>query len=81
MEDSFQKNLVQESDYSKYLEQLKTYYNLKNRYTSRNQTFINKLINSNDSIETKKKLYSKNKMIVHFKDYCKQLVYMMKIRI
>tara|TARA_B100000780_G_scaffold234760_1_gene175207 strand:- start:1979 stop:2773 length:795 start_codon:yes stop_codon:yes gene_type:complete len=62
MEDSFQKNLVQESDYSKYLEQLKTYYNLKNRYTSRNQTFINKLINSNDSIEAKKKLYSKNKI-------------------
>ena len=62
MEDSFQKNLVQETDYSKYLEQLKTYYNLKNRYTSRNQTFINKLINSNDSIESKKKLYSKNKL-------------------
>jgi hypothetical protein len=62
MEDSFQKNLVQETDYSKYLEQLKTYYNLKNRYTSRKQTFINKLINSNDSIESKKKLYSKNKL-------------------
>lgn len=61
MEDSFQKELVQESDYSKYLEQLKSYYNLKNKYTSNKKTFINKLINSKDTIESKKKLFSKQK--------------------
>tara|TARA_B110000483_G_scaffold243067_1_gene331168 strand:- start:4126 stop:4920 length:795 start_codon:yes stop_codon:yes gene_type:complete len=61
MSDSFQKDIVSESDYSKYLEEIKNYYNLKNKYTSHNQTFINKLINSDDSIESKKKLYSKHK--------------------
>ena len=61
MEHSFQKELVQETDYSKYLEQIKTYYNLKKKYTSQKQTFINKLVNSTDSIESKRKLYSKNK--------------------
>ena len=61
MEQSLQKELVQETDYSKYLEELKTYYNLKKTYTKTKETKINKLINSKDSIETKKKLYSKEK--------------------
>lgn len=59
MTDSFQKDIVQDSDYIKYLEEVKEYYNLKNKYTSKRQTFINKLINSKDySLETKKKMAS-----------------------
>ena len=61
MSDSLKKEIIEENDYSKYLEQLKTYYNLKKKYTSNIQTYINKLINSNDSIENKKKLYNKFK--------------------
>ncbi len=61
MEQSLQKELLQETDYSKYLEELKTYYNLKKIYTKTKETMINKLINSNDSIEAKKKLFSKQK--------------------
>jgi hypothetical protein len=61
MEQSLKKKLVQETDYSKYLEELKTYYNLKKTYTKTKETKINKLINSKDSIETKKKLFSKEK--------------------
>jgi hypothetical protein len=59
MSDSFQKDIVQESDYIKYLEELKEYYSLKKKYTAHKQTFINKLINSKDSsIDTKKKMAS-----------------------
>lgn len=61
MEQSLQKELLQETDYSKYLEELKTYYNLKKTYTKTKETMINKLINSKDSIEAKKKLFSKQK--------------------
>tara|TARA_Y100000816_G_scaffold69547_1_gene46503 strand:- start:3005 stop:3799 length:795 start_codon:yes stop_codon:yes gene_type:complete len=61
MEQSLQKELLLETDYSKYLEELKTYYNLKKTYTKTKETMINKLINSNDSIESKKKLFSKQK--------------------
>tara|TARA_X000000368_G_scaffold154033_1_gene121392 strand:- start:2932 stop:3726 length:795 start_codon:yes stop_codon:yes gene_type:complete len=61
MTDSLKKDIIQISDYSKYLEQVKIYYNLKNKYSTHKQTYINKLINSDDSIELKKKLYSKNK--------------------
>ena len=61
MEDLFKKNLIQDTDYSKYLEELKSYYNLKNKYNSHKKTFINKLINSKDSLEVKKKLLSKQK--------------------
>ena len=61
MEQSLQKELLQETDYSKYLEELKTYYNLKKTYTKIRETMINKLINSKDSIEAKKKLFSKQK--------------------
>ena len=61
MEQSLQKELLQETDYSKYLEELKTYYNLKKTYTKTRETMINKLINSKDSIEAKKKLFSKQK--------------------
>ena len=63
MEQSLQKELLQETDYSKYLEELKTYYNLKKTYTKTRETMINKLINSKDSIEAKKKLFSKQKYI------------------
>jgi hypothetical protein len=59
MADTIQKQVIQESDYSKYLEDLKNYYTLKNKFTSYKQTFKNKLINSNDSLEIKKKLFSK----------------------
>tara|TARA_B100000927_G_scaffold226673_1_gene186378 strand:+ start:16913 stop:17707 length:795 start_codon:yes stop_codon:yes gene_type:complete len=58
---SFQKEVLQESDYSKYLEELKTYYNMKKTYIKTKETVINKLINSNDSIESKKKIFSKQK--------------------
>ena len=61
MEQSLQKELVEESDYSKYLEELKTYYNLKKTYTKTKETAINKLINTKDSIESKKKIFSKQK--------------------
>ena len=61
MEQSLQKELLLETDYSKYLEELKTYYNLKKTYTKTKETVINKLINSKDSIESKKKLFSKQK--------------------
>ena len=54
-----EKDYIQDSDYSKYLEEMKMYYNLKNKYTSNKNTIINKLINSKDSLETKQKLYSK----------------------
>ena len=57
MTDSFQKDIVQESDYTKYLDELKEYYSLKKKYTTHKQTFINKLINSKDySLDTKKKM-------------------------
>jgi hypothetical protein len=59
MTDSFQKDIVQDSDYTKYLAEVKEYYNLKKKYTSKRQTFINKLINSKDySLDTKKKMAS-----------------------
>ena len=59
MTDSFKKDLVQDSDYTKYLEELKEYYSLKKKYNGHKQTFINKLINSKDSsIDTKKKIAS-----------------------
>ena len=61
MSDSFQKDLIQESDYNKYLEQLKKYYNLKKKYNSLSETYINKIINSQVSIDNKKKMYSKFK--------------------
>ena len=61
MENSFQKEIVDETNYSKYLEELKNYYTLKSKYTSNKQIYINKLVNSNDTLETKKKLYSKKK--------------------
>ena len=61
MEQLLQKEVVQESDYSKYLEELKSYYNLKEKYNKTKNTIINKLVNSNDSIESKKKIFSKQK--------------------
>lgn len=61
MRDSLEKEILQESDKVKYLEELKSYYMLKNKYLSSKQTFINKLINTKDSIESKKKLFSKQK--------------------
>jgi len=47
--------------YDKYLEDLKKYYILKNKNNKIKETFKNKLLNSNDSIEVKKKLYAKKK--------------------
>tara|TARA_B100001175_G_scaffold257907_1_gene226346 strand:- start:1184 stop:1978 length:795 start_codon:yes stop_codon:yes gene_type:complete len=59
MADTIKKQVIQESDYSKYLEDLKNYYTLKNKFISYKQTFKNKLINSTDSLEIKRKLFSK----------------------
>lgn len=61
MRDSLEKEILQESDQFKYLEELKKYYMLKNKYLSSKQTFINRLINTKDSIESKKKILSKQK--------------------
>lgn len=47
--------------YNKYLDDLKKYYILKNKYNKIKETFKNKLLNSKDSLEVKKKLYSKKK--------------------
>ena len=59
MNDSFQKDIIQESDYNKYLEELKDYYSIKKKYTSHRDTYINKLINSKDyTMDTKKKMAS-----------------------
>ena len=40
--------------YNKYIEDLKKYYILKNKYNKIKETFKNKLLNSNDSLEVKK---------------------------
>ena len=37
---SFQKEVLQESDYSKYLEELKTYYNMKKTYIKTKETVL-----------------------------------------
>lgn len=47
--------------YNKYLDDLKKYYVLKNKYNKIKETFKNKLLNSKDSLEVKKKLYAKKK--------------------
>lgn len=47
--------------YNKYLEDLKKYYILKNKYNKTKEIFKNKLLNSDDSLELKKKLYAKKK--------------------
>lgn len=49
--------------YNKYLEDLKKYYILKNKYNKNKETFKNKLLNSKDSLEAKKKLYAKKKFV------------------
>lgn len=47
--------------YNKYLDDLKKYYILKNKYNKIKETFKNKLLNSKDTLEVKKKLYAKKK--------------------
>lgn len=49
--------------YNKYLEDLKKYYTIKNKYNKVKETFKNKLLNSNDSLDVKKKLYAKKKFV------------------
>ncbi len=53
--ETIEKEIVQDADYSKYLEELKDYYNLKNKYTLQKNALKNKLFNSKNSIESKKK--------------------------
>lgn len=61
MSEKIEKDIIEESDYSKYLEELKNYYDIKNRYTLQKESFINKIKKANNSIEAKKKLFSKQK--------------------
>ena len=58
--ETIEKEIVQDADYSKYLEELKDYYNLKNKYTLQKNALKNKLFNSKNSIESKKKTFSKH---------------------
>lgn len=59
MTDSFQKDIVQDSDYTKYLAELKKYYNKKKEYTYRRQRYINSIISKDLDMEAKKKLIAK----------------------
>ena len=61
MSQNIQKDIIQDSDYTKYLAELKNYYRLKNNYTSARQSHINKLINSDNTLEAKKKIFAKQK--------------------
>jgi len=58
---SLEKSIVQESDYSTYLEEMKKYYSLKHKYTSHKDSVINKILRSDNSIDAKKKLFQKHK--------------------
>ena len=58
--ETIEKEIVQDADYNKYLEELKDFYNLKNKYTLQKNAFKNKLFNSKNSIESKKKTFSKH---------------------
>ncbi len=56
------KDIDQHNDkYEKYLEELKNYYNLKKKYTAQKDIIINKIINSDNTLDVKKKLFSKQK--------------------
>lgn len=58
--ETIEKEIIQDADYNKYLEELKEFYNLKNKYTLQKNALKNKLFNSKDSIESKKKIFSKH---------------------
>ena len=55
--ETIEKEIIQDADYNKYLEELKEFYNLKNKYTLQKNALKNKLFNSKDSIESKKKTF------------------------
>jgi len=61
MSQNIQKDIIQDSDYTKYLAELKNYYDLKNKYKTMKQSYINKLISQDNTIEAKKKLLAKQK--------------------
>lgn len=54
-------NIDNDSGYKNYLEEMNKYYSLKKKYVNTKETFKNKLINSKNSIEAKKKLLTKQK--------------------
>lgn len=56
-------NRIDEKIYTKYLDNLETYYKLKKKYNRQKQSYIDKLITSADTTEVKKKLYSTFKFI------------------
>lgn len=58
MTDSIESNKITDNIYSKYLEDLNTYYKTKRKYEIQKQSYIEKL-KSESSTEIKKKLYSK----------------------
>lgn len=47
--------------YAKYLEEYKKFYSLKRKYTLNRESIKNKLINSDNTLDVKKKLFSKQK--------------------
>ena len=49
-------------DYNKYLDDFKKFYSLKQKYTTYKDTIKNKIINSDNSLDAKKKLFSKQKI-------------------
>lgn len=49
------------TDYENYLNELKKYYNLKSKYEKIKENYKKKLLKSNDSMESKKKILSKQK--------------------
>lgn len=61
MESKSIKIISNNKDYEVYLEKLRKYYELKNKYNKRVRVIKNKILNSDNTIEVKKQLYAKNK--------------------
>lgn len=52
---------MSQENYEKYLSELKSYYNLKNKYEKMKQNYKNTLLKSSGSFDSKKKILSKQK--------------------
>lgn len=59
MNETITQSLIDNDMYSKYLDEVKEYYTLKEKYMSNKNSFINKIISQDNSIDVKKKLFSK----------------------
>ena len=57
----FTNQLINDSIYSKYLDEIKEYYTMKKKYTQYKKSIINKIISSDESIDNKRKTLSKQK--------------------